>query len=254
LSALTTQKLSSLFSFPFRGPNWKQKLMLGSVMTFLSLPLLWIPAVFTAGYIARILRQGLNNQELHLPEWDDWSQLFYDGLRITAASLVFFLPLIVIFMASYAVLMLSPFLAFSMSDAGVQPNFAPTFALITTFASSMGMLLVMPLSLIISMLLPVAITHMIACDSFSAAFDLRRWWPVLRHNLGEFFLITAITFGISLFFSMALQVLVWTIVFCWLLPAVSGAFGFVLGVIANAMYARAYREGARRASSVVPEL
>jgi hypothetical protein len=65
-------------------------------------------------------------------------------------------------------------------------------------------------------------------------------------------LIATLIYGASLFFETILQVLVWTIVLCWLLPVISSAFGFTLGLISYAMFARAYREGARRASRVVP--
>jgi hypothetical protein len=239
--------VAAVFSFPFHGTNWKQKLMLGSVMAFLSLPLFLIPSIFIAGYTARILRQVLNGQEPHLPEWEDWSQLLYDGLRISTINLIIMLPLFVTMVAGYSVMAFSPFLVGLLNGPDVQPGAAFTLVTFTTFGSGIGMLLGMLISLVASMLLPVAITHMIAHDSFSAAFDLRGWWPILRFNLGEFALIATILFGASMFFSMILQFLVWTIVFCWLLPVFSGAFGFTIGLIANAMYARAYRERSARA-------
>jgi hypothetical protein len=251
LTSITTQELAAVCSFPFLGSNWKQKLMLGSVMTFLSLPLLLIPSILIAGYTARILRQVLNSQELHLPEWDDWSQLLYDGLRISTVNLIIMLPLIMTMIAGYSLMAFSPLLLSLLSGPDAQSGAVFTLVMFTTFGSGIGMLLGMLISLFASMLLPVAITHMIAHDSFSAAFDLRAWWPILRSNLGEFALIATILFGASMLFSMIFQFLIWTIVFCWLLPVISGAFGFTIGLIANAMYARAYREGARRTASSI---
>jgi hypothetical protein len=251
LTSLTTQDLAAVFSFPFRGTSWKQKLMLGSVMAFLSLPLLLIPSVLIAGYTARILRQVLDGQDPHLPEWDDWSQLLNDGLRICTVNFIIMLPLIVTMVAGYTVMAFSPILVSLLNGPDGQSGAAFTLVTFTTFGSGIGMLLGMLISLVASMLLPVAITHMIAHDSFSAAFDLRGWWPILRFNLGEFALIATIVFGASMFFSMILQFLVWTILICWLLPVLSGAFGFTVGLIANAMYARAYREGAMRAVSSI---
>jgi Protein of unknown function (DUF4013) len=170
LSSFTSQNLTVLFSFPFRGPNWKQKLMLGSVMSFLSLPLLFIPAVLIAGYNARILRQALNDQEPRLPEWDDWSQLLTDGLRLCAVYLIYTLPILVISIAAYALMVLSPALAAFLDGSGTQSGLSFTVFMFATILSGMGVLLVMLLSLVASMLLPVAVTHLVARDSFSAAF------------------------------------------------------------------------------------
>lgn len=246
MTSLTTKDLTAVFSFPFRGTNWKQKLMLGSVMAFLSLPLLLIPSIFITGYTARIIRQVLNGQEPYLPEWNDWDQLIHDGLRISAINLIFGLPFLVAMIAGYSMMAFSPFLLGLLNGPDAQSSTAFTLVTFTTFGSSIVMLLGMLISLFASMLLPVAITHMIAQDSFSAAFDLRGWWPILRFNLGQFALIATIMFGASIIFSMILQFLVWTILFCWLLPVISGAFGFSIGLIANAMYARVYREGVKR--------
>jgi Protein of unknown function (DUF4013) len=250
LTMFTSQNLTALFSFPFHGPNWKQKLMLGSVMTFLSLPLLLIPAIFTAGYSARILRQVLNDQAPHLPQWDDWNQMLYDGLRVSAVNLIFMLPFILVGFAGYAVMVSSSILSAALLNGSeAQSGVAFTSFIFTTSLSAFGAVLFMLLGLVVSMLLPVAVTHMIACDSFSAAFHMSEWWPILRANLGEFVLIAILLYGAGLLFGTILQILVWTLVFCWLLPVISGAFGFTIGLITYAMYARAYREGAARVGS-----
>jgi hypothetical protein len=53
----TSQNLVNLFGFPFKDPQWKQKVLLGALLLLASPFTAFISSVFTIGYAYRIMRQ-----------------------------------------------------------------------------------------------------------------------------------------------------------------------------------------------------
>jgi len=52
-------------------------------------------SVFVVGYAYQIIQRIiLEDGEPYLPEWEDWSKLFNDGLRLTGALLILYIPTI----------------------------------------------------------------------------------------------------------------------------------------------------------------
>ena len=87
------EDLQHLFTFPFRDPRWKSKLLIGSLLSLAGFVLPFIPWIFIYGYAAQIMsRIIVDNDEPFLPEWEDWNRIFIDGLRLGVIILIFSLP------------------------------------------------------------------------------------------------------------------------------------------------------------------
>ncbi len=80
----------------FTQPNWGWKCLLGGVL--MAFPVLQF---FALGYLCRILEEGRRGRPFTFPEWDDWRELFIDGLYFFVILLVFAVaPLLVAFLVS----------------------------------------------------------------------------------------------------------------------------------------------------------
>ena len=77
------------FSYQFEDKQWISKLGLGAVISLV--PILNFAM---SGYIVDILRNVENNVAKPLPNWDDLSKKFSDGLILFAAGLIYAAPLL----------------------------------------------------------------------------------------------------------------------------------------------------------------
>jgi len=98
MEPFNTSGLKALFTYPFRQANWQSKLLILGLLSIAGLFIPVIPWLFVAGYSAELIRrQALDGGESQLPEWDDWSRLAMDGLRIMVVGFVVSLPVFVVY-------------------------------------------------------------------------------------------------------------------------------------------------------------
>lgn len=191
------------FSELFKDPKWVSKLLISALFSFLSLFLIGIP--FLNGYIVSIVRKRLNGEE-GLPEWTDFGQLFVDGIKLIAISLIYSLPIMVLSMGSALFSILG-----GQSDAAsllVLVFILPIQLLI--FAYTLAMMLFQPL-----MYYTVA-----AGLPFSHAFQWKSYFETIKKDWTNALL---------------------AILFVWLasMLAVFGIFAFFIGVFATFAYSMA---------------
>jgi hypothetical protein len=251
-TAYTSDELQALIKFPFEDPDWKNKFLIGSLLTFAGFVVPVIPLIFVQGYCAQIMRRIIKEKgKPFLPVWDDWGQLFSDGLKVIGVGLVYSLPFLILFCASYAILISAIIGAEAMSGPGSSdPEELPPAA---TILPLMGFLiwivmfgLVMVGVIVVSAIRPVAVGHVIATDEFAAAFRIREWWPIFRINLGGYLISYALIFGAYLVLSFALQILYVTIIFCCLIPFVMPVIILYFMLIGSVLFGQAYRDGMER--------
>ena len=247
---VSMQSLKNLFAFPFRDPKWQGKFLTGAGLLFAGsiIPLLpWLPVL---GYAARLMRSGARNDDAsRLPEWDDWSDLFTDGLRQFGVSLILTLPGTVLMLGGYVIYMLSLFSSIAASE-GRGGRGGADFGmgmLISIIALFIGMGLGMLFSTVGMLLLPPAAGHVAVQRRFGAFFQPGQWWKVLRANLGGFLVTLFILFALYFVMMMAIQVLYMTIILCLLIPFAIAPLGFYVLVIYGRMIGQAYGEGAAKA-------
>jgi len=81
-------ELQKVFSYPFKDDEWPLKLLIG-----IALSLVPIVNFFAIGYAYVIFKTALRREELFLPEWDNWRELFINGFKVfVVAFCYFFIP------------------------------------------------------------------------------------------------------------------------------------------------------------------
>lgn len=103
----------------------------------------------------------------------------------------------------------------------------------------LGFILYIPLAL----MLPPAITHLVAKDSFMAAFRIREWWAILRANIWGFFTAAAIIIGVYTILFLIVYIFYFTIILCLLLPIGLSVIIMYLSVVSAPLLGEAYRKG-----------
>lgn len=247
-SAFTTGHLESIITFPFQDKKWKEKFLLGSLFSFLTLVLMptvllpLIPAAILQGYFGRLLRGiALEGREPFLPDWNRWEQLFLDGFRLLFAGLIFAAPGILLLLLGYSAIMILPFtLSFWVSEESIAFVFLLAASQLVVMALiGLGLLW----SLVVAFFYPAAATHLIVKDEFLAAFRISEWWSILRANLSGYLIAFILLIGASSIVGFILNMLYLTIILCCLIPVIISPLTFYLTVFSAGFYGQAYFEG-----------
>lgn len=244
-SSFSTRGLKALFSYPFRQAGWGRSylILLGLILAGFFIPV--IPLLFAAGYMAEIMRRAAAGEgEPELPEWDQWTELLVDGLRLAGVSLIASIPLLIVGVCGFGPYFLSvfgaPFLSSGRSDAAgllAILSMGGFFWFMFSIACSIA------LAFLVGIPLPAAVVHVASKRSLAALFRPKEWWKIFRANLGGFvivfFLLWAFVFGIQL----VTQLLVSSIIFClgaFIAPALISPY---IAIILSLMFGKAYQEG-----------
>lgn len=139
--------LGEALSYPRRGDGWLKRIGIGGLLILTSF--LIVPGILLQGYSARVLRSAALGEETP-PAFGDWGEMLVDGLKLYVISLAYIIIPYAIFLAS----------VFSVggSDGG-------------SALGSLGMLVGGLGLLVVSYLLPAAMTNFAVNDSLGAAFD-----------------------------------------------------------------------------------
>jgi hypothetical protein len=227
-----SQKLQQAFTYPFKDPAWISKLAIAAGLSLFNV--LIIPIFLVTGYGCRIMKRVIvERQQPTLPEWDDWGGLLKDGVRIYAAELVYTLPAILAFLVTFGVFLFSTILT---AESGRIEPWMPFLWLSLPIGFFLSMGLTIPAH-IISL---VAMTHLVAKDRFSAAFQFREMWTIFKANAGGFFLVWLIVYAATMVIVFVSQFLMVTVVLCLIYPLVIAAGSVYLAVVSYALYAQAY--------------
>jgi len=237
----TMTSLREIFAFPFRGPEWKNRFIIGSVILVASFLIPVLPLIFVYGYAVAVMRRAIGEEALTLPRWDDWGKLAGDGLKTMVVGFVYLLPgLLVTFggLALYFVTTLATPFAVEAADQGWWP--------LLFFGSFITLFLSMFLGTVLMMLgaipLPMATANFIAEDDLSAAFRVRQWWELLRANPLGNFIAWVVVAGLMGILYLALTLMYYTLVLCCVIPFLSAPIGFYLLLVGAALFGRTYRE------------
>jgi hypothetical protein len=166
------------FTFVFEDPEWIPKLAVGTLFAFLS-PFL-IGAVLIIGYSVSIARRVREDRIPRLPEWDDFQEIFLDGLRGMAVSLAHKLPLILLSVLVVFALIGGIFLG---RAEGTWPE---EFMFLGVPALFGGFVVVLVLALAILVYLPAAMVRLIQTDRVVAAFDVQANVDFIRNHLSRY--------------------------------------------------------------------
>jgi Protein of unknown function (DUF4013) len=245
MQSFTYADLQYLFTFPFRDSQWKNKLLIGGLISLAGFVFPIIPWIFLYGYAAQIMRRIIvENGEPGLPEWGDWNQLFIDGLRLGGVVFIVLMPLILFLLSGYGLMVLPQlFVGFRLADdQALTPTLEilPLLGMVVSWAVfGLGMIG----GVTIGVILPAAQGHLIATNQFAAAFRIKEWWQIFRANLAGFIIAYIIMTGATFLVGVAFQILYFTIIFCCFMPFVLSAFTIYQITVWHTLIAQTYRTG-----------
>jgi hypothetical protein len=140
--------LGDALSFPRSGDDWIPTLLIGGVLSVLSV--LVLPVFVVQGYLVRVLRAAAND-ETDAPSFTDWGGLFVDGLKLFVINIAYSLVIAVPYFALFFVL-------FGSNDG--MSALSLVLALVTVV-----------LALVVGYFIPAAFANFALEDDFGAAFD-----------------------------------------------------------------------------------
>lgn len=240
--ATPTGSVADTLAFPFRGPNWKSKLLIAVLLGIGGIFTFFISTIFLGGYFVRLMRRIiLEDAEPQLPDWYDWGRLFVDGLKLTFASLIYSLPTMILFGIGYA----SYFVPLILGTSADSDETVGLFILLGMGTAwclfGIGMLL----TAFLMFVLPAALAHLAKENSFGAAFHIRAWWAIFRRSFWEFLVAAVVMLGLVGLLSLVYNAFFFTIILCWLAPIVLVALMTYASLVYFALVAQAYRSGAK---------
>ncbi len=242
----TMNSLQILLYFPFKDSVSRNRLLIASAIGFASFIIPILPWLFLLGYAGAIMKQIIvDNQEPSMPDWNHWNEYLSLGGKLFGVNLIFLIPVFIPMFLGYFGMMLPAFMGMLSGDPYSYSN-SDMFAGITLLFSFGGMALFgigMIFSIALWIFLPPALAHVVAKDSFSAAFQFRDWWKIFRANIGGFFLSLVIGGGLYMILIFAMQIIYMTIILCILLPVLFAFVSAYLTIIVFTLFAQAYREG-----------
>jgi len=251
-----TSALKPLLKFPFQGPDWRNRFLIGTAVTLAGFFVPLLPTIFVSGYAMAIMRRAIQGQDLELPDWNDWGKLGMDGLRLTVVSLAYMLPGILVLSGGWVLYMIASF-AFPllMSGASGRGNDGMVMlGVLAMFGSLAILLLSMFLGFILIVLalipLPAAMAHFVAQDKVAAGFRVREWWSLLRANRSGYFAAWVVVFGLITILNFAIALAYYSIVLCCLIPFLAAPVSFYVSAIALALFGQTYRESRAIVSSL----
>jgi hypothetical protein len=234
---LYTFDIGHYLTYPFNNRAAQKNFLVGSLVILAGFVIPLLPFFVVYGYLSQIMQQTLNGEKASMPAWDNWEKLFKDGLRFYGIRLVFAIP-IMILVFSLAILYLGGLFLVLAQD---RPSTTLIASLVLAFL--VVICLLFPLGLVTSLLSYPAGAHVVAKQSFLAGFSFGEWWPILRKNLGGFFLLIAISYVISFGINIIFQLLYITIILACLLPFIMPVILFYRLLVIEPMAAHAYCEG-----------
>jgi hypothetical protein len=147
--------LEYALKFPTKDREWKRKVLIGGVLNI-------IPVVnfLSIGYAYRLFRTGMERRYPGLPEWENWGDLFVQGLIVFLIGLIYNL-------ASLLLVLIHPVLG------------------LLSFIA-------------VALLFPAALAQHAMSGNFSQAFQLGEIWTTIQQTRNDYLIAWLVTVGIFL--------------------------------------------------------
>lgn len=209
--------------YPTRGDDALTKVAIGGILGLLGF--LIVPVILVFGYLVRVIRDVSAGVDDAPPPFDEWEQLFFDGLKATVITLVYTTVPALILAIALAPVILVFGISVDGSGGGV-PGIVSALILLIVFA--VGILAFLAL-LATTYVVPVAVTAFARTGRLGAAFSVRELRRIgWRSEFAIGWLIAAV---ITVLVGFAEGVLVATILGALLVPFLN-FYGNVAGAYA----------------------
>jgi hypothetical protein len=148
----------------------------------------------------------------------------------------------IIYLIGFTVYMVT-FIGFSAQDAHQMSSSFPVGIFISMFVLYGSMFISIFLMILAALILPTAISHMVATGKFSGGFDFAGWWKVIRANLWGYLLGMIVLYGVIMAAMLVFQMLYVGMFVCCLVIFVGIAAMTYPLVVVPALMSYMYRAG-----------
>lgn len=234
---LSNFDLNYLLTFSVKDSSARKQFLIGALVYLLAFIIPILPILVITGYMVRIVRQVLRDEKPHMEPWDNWQEMFFDGAKLFVVRMVYMLPFFILLFPFAIGMFVFPFLAAS-GDQDLEQ-----IAVLLPILGMVVFALLMPFSLIVGLLVPLAEIHSVAKNEIAAGFQFRAWWTIFRKNFGGFLLAFAVSYGVSIVLVLITQFAMMTLVLICLLPLIMPAISMYMMLVTFTAYAMAYKSG-----------
>lgn len=245
--ALTITSLKTIFRFPFRGEQERNRFLVGVGITCANLLVPVLPWFLVMGYTLRVMRRAIQGEEPEMLAWEDWGGLLKDGLRRWVVSLVYLLPGMLVLLGGIlayfaAVLAFPVIVGIASARNGRYLAALPLLFMVGMLFLFFSMIFGPLLVILGAIPLPVATAHFVAEGKLSSAFRVGAYFRLLWANkLGYLsaFVIVAGLFSVAYVVAMLASYTFILMPFAYLLAL---PFSFYLSLVSAVLFGQAYRE------------
>lgn len=236
--------LSALLRFPFREREAQHRFLLGCALLIVGTVIPILPTIFVYGYLLRVMRASIRGEGWRLPPWEEWGDLFVEGLKSLAVTLAYLAPGWLVFMFGFAIyFMAGPFSIVLMRSA---PRGASS-AMLVSFLVGMAVLFISLsigtfLSILGTLPLPVALARLAESGRIGDAFHLRAIWRAVRASFWAYVGAWVIIVGLAGIAYLLYTVLYFTWVLCFVAFLVLMPAMFYVLTIGAVVFGEYYRQ------------
>jgi hypothetical protein len=139
--------LARSFTYMFEDKNWLSKMLVGAAFVLLSGIIIGIP--FLGGYIVAAIKRAYDDEEVPLPEWDNFGDLFGKGIVAFIIVVLLYIPAFVL-------------------------HFVPCGGLLALFYTLLAMLV-----------FPILLARYAVTNDLNAVFELNEIADLVRDNIAN---------------------------------------------------------------------
>ena len=185
--------VAKAFTFVTEDERWMSKIGIGAAISLFFF--LIIPIPLLVGYLVGITRNVKEGVERPLPEWDDFGQLFKDGLSVIVGQIVYTLPFWVIMCIA---LVASAGLG-SLTDVNED-------VMAAGFLATWGLVICLSLvfAVVLFFLSPAIVIQYVNTNELGAMFRFGEVIAIARENVGDIVIAALASFAASLVISVVL--------------------------------------------------
>ena len=177
--------VAKAFTFVTEDEQWLGKIGIGALIALGSIFIIPIPLLL--GYQVGVTRNGMKGVERPLPQWEDFGQLYIDGLSILLVQIVYTLPFwLIVCVALFSTVGLS-----GLTDAVSEDVLA------TGFIATWGVMMCLTLLFVIAwfFLSPAIFIQYVRTNNLAACFRFSEVVAIVRENLSDIVIAGLAAFG-----------------------------------------------------------
>ncbi|MFQ5987319.1 MAG: DUF4013 domain-containing protein [Dehalococcoidia bacterium] len=169
--------IGKAFSYVFDDEDWFTKVLIGGLLGLIPI----IGTLLNCGYMVELIKNVIDEVPSPLPKWDDWGGKLVKGLVLFVIGLVYFLPLILVWICFGG----------GVAMIGTQwRELADTLgAIVGVCLGGLGLLY----SLVVYVILPAAIARYADTKEVNAALRFGEVVDLVKANFGAYLIVLLLT-------------------------------------------------------------